>query len=206
MSRRRKETVLIPTRAWTLRLIKNKGMPLHIMSHSMMVRRVAVIIGHSIRLSGYEINLPLIDRAALLHDICKIDSIVSGGDHAMMGEELLKDLGYPLVGDIIGQHVRLKSMVLNEPMIVNYADKRVMHEHVVSLSKRFFDLMNRYGSSATRQERILGLFDKSREIEGIILKSSGLDTQWLENLNLIPGDYPLYGGDGILGKNGPVEV
>jgi uncharacterized protein len=197
--------MLVPTRAWSFDLMRRKAMPLHIFHHSMIVRQVAVIIAYTLRQQGYEMNMPLVDRAAILHDICKIDSIRQGGDHALMGKDLLAENGYPELGDIVGQHVRLKSMELNEALIVNYADKRVMHDTIVSLSKRFVDLMERYGTDESRQERILGHYHDTLRVEDIIVSSSDIDPAWLDNLNLIPRDYPLYCGDRFLREHCPVE-
>jgi uncharacterized protein len=150
-------------------------------------------------------EMPLVDRAAILHDICKIDAIKAGGDHALMGRQLLEENGYPGVADVIGQHVRLESMQVNEALVVNYADKRVMHDMIVSLSKRFVDLMERYGTDESRQERILRHYHDTLRIEDLIVSSSDIDPAWLDNLNLIPRDYPLYCGDRLLREHRPVE-
>ncbi len=195
----------VPSRAWSFDLMQRKAMPLHIFRHSMIVRQVAVVIAYALRQQGYEMNMPLVDRAAILHDICKIDSIRQGGDHALLGRQLLVENGYPAVGDVVGQHVRLTSMELNEALVVNYADKRVMHDTIVSLSKRFVDLMERYGTDDARQERILSHYNDTLLVEDIIVSSSDIDPAWLDNLNLIPRDYPLYCGDRFLREHGPVE-
>lgn len=163
------------------------------------------MIAYSLKIQGHPINMRVVDRAAILHDICKIDSIKSGGDHALMGEQLLKSLGYHFVADIIGQHVRLKSMELNEAMVVNYADKRVMHDKVVSLSRRFVDLMSRYGSDDSRRNRILDQYQTTLNVQDIIVRSSNIDPERINDLNLITGDYPFYCGDCLLRENGPVE-
>jgi uncharacterized protein len=163
------------------------------------------MIAYSLKIQGHSINMRLVDRAAILHDICKIDSVRSGGDHALMGEQLLKNCGYPCVADIVGQHVRLKSMELNEAMVVNYADKRVMHDKAVSLSRRFVDLMNRYGADESRRIRILGQYHTTVNVQDIIVRSSNIDPERINDLNLITGDYPFYCGDCLLRENGPVE-
>ena len=195
----------VPTRAWSFELMRNRGMPYHIFCHSMTVRQVAVIIACTLKQQGHDLDMTLVDRGAILHDICKIDSIRNGGDHALMGQQLLEEKGYPLVADVVGQHVRLKSMRLNEALVVNYADKRVKHDTIVSLSKRFVDLMERYGTDERRQERILGHYHNVLRIEDLIVSSTGIDPAWLDNLNLIPRDYPLYCGDRLLREHGPVE-
>ncbi|HOO45639.1 MAG TPA: HDIG domain-containing protein [Deltaproteobacteria bacterium] len=195
----------MPSRKQAIDLIRKKEMPHHIFRHSMAVRKVAVAVACLLKAKGHAIDVRLVDRAAMLHDICKIDSIRNGGDHALMGEHLLRECGYPMVADVVGQHVRLKSFQLNEAMVVNYADKRVKHDRIVSLSERFIDLMNRYGTDDARQERILKHYLDVVEIEHSIMSSCDIDDRWLENLDLIPGDYPLYCCECLLRENSTVE-
>jgi uncharacterized protein len=192
---------MIPTRQWVFELFSHKGMPPHIIRHSMRVRMVAVAIANAMREAGLAIDLALTDRAALLHDICKADSLARGGDHALMGQTLLESLGYPLVGSIVGQHIRLNSLEVNEAMVVNYADKRVMHDRVVSLEKRFLDLMDRYARGGQNTEGILEHFAHVVAIEEAVVKAARIEPGVLETLNLIPGDHPLYGGSGFLGQH-----
>jgi uncharacterized protein len=196
---------MIPSRHWIFSLLSERGMPPHIVRHSMRVRMVAVAIAHAMREAGHGVDLVLVDRASLLHDICKADSLARGGDHAGMGQSLLESLGYPRIGSIVGQHIRLSSMEVNEAMVVNYADKRVMHDRVVSLERRFLDLMDRYSMGGQNMERIIAHFAHVVEIEEAVVRASRLEPGWLETLNLIPGDHPLYGGDRLLGEHSPVE-
>ena len=93
----------------------------------------------------------------------------------------------------MAQHVRLNSYDLDEAMVVNYADKRVMHDRVVSLTRRFLDLMERYGTDDQRRERILMHHQTCLHIEEIIAKNCDGDLEGLETLNLIPCDQPFYG-------------
>jgi uncharacterized protein len=160
-------------------------MPEHIFNHTRTVENIAVAIASHL---PDKINIRLVEMGALLHDICKIDSIRTGQDHARMGGRLLDILGCPELALIVRQHVSLESDELNEAMIVNYADKRVMHEEVVSLSRRFVDLMDRYGKDEKRQERIFSLYEKSLETEKIIIKATGINVEGLNGLNLMKRD------------------
>lgn len=189
---------MIPSREWTSELMHNRGMPPHIIRHSHAVRLVAVSVAVTLEKAGFEIDMRLVDRAALLHDICKADSLLNGGDHALMGRRLMEELGYPRIGEIVGQHVRLESLEVNEAMVVNYADKRVMHDRVVSLQKRFLDLMDRYGKNEQSMQRILKHYEDASEVEQVLIRSSGLEAEWLNYLNLITGDHALDGGEGLL--------
>ena len=67
------------------------------------------------------------------------------------GGRLLTDLGWPEVGDIVRQHVHLDANghpgPPTEVEIVNYADKRVMHDSIVSLEQRMDYILQRYGTT-----------------------------------------------------------
>lgn len=184
---------MIPTRKEAFRIIESCSMPVHILRHSLMVTRVALVIGNWLKSSGLSIDLALVDRASLLHDICKMDCIGTTGDHALLAKELLTERGYLRVGDVVGQHVRLESMDMNEAMVVNYADKRVMHDRVVSLTRRFIDLMERYGTDDARRERILLHHEKCIQMQEVISRACNEDLDGLVGLNLIPLDKALYG-------------
>jgi len=189
---------MLPGRPWVFDLIELAGMPAHILRHSQMVRKVAVTLAAFVARTR-PIDIDLVDRAALLHDISKDKAIRDGGDHARMGQRLLEALGYPNIGAVIGQHVRLKELELNEALLVNYADKRVMHDRVVSLPRRFVDLLDRYGTNDERRERILKQFGTTLEVERLVCEASGLDPLWLNSLNLTLADDALDGGHGVGG-------
>ncbi|MFZ2400030.1 MAG: hypothetical protein WAW31_15330, partial [Smithella sp.] len=66
--------------------------------------------------------------------------------------------GFARVGEIVKQHVILLDFnpqgKLEEREIVNYADKRVMHDRIVSLVQRVEDLIQRYGTTEEIKNRI----------------------------------------------------
>jgi len=185
---------VIPSLDQAIGLIERSLMPPHILVHSIMVRRVALVLGASLVRRGSVLDLALVEMAALLHDISKMECVGTGRDHALMGQDFLSAHGYPLVGDVVGQHVRLRSMELNEAMVVNYADKRVMHDRVVSLDRRFVDLMARYGTDGARRDRILLHHRDCARMEEIILERCDMDLDGLDSLNLIPVDKAFDGG------------
>ncbi|HQP31091.1 MAG TPA: HDIG domain-containing protein, partial [Deltaproteobacteria bacterium] len=69
--------MMLPGRPWVFELIELKDMPAHILRHSLMVRKVAVTLAAFVAVKR-PIDIDLVDRAALLHDICKADAIQSG--------------------------------------------------------------------------------------------------------------------------------
>jgi hypothetical protein len=81
------------------------------------------------------------------------------------------------VGAIVGQHVALREYgngrVVSEAEIVNYADKRVLHDRVVPLEERMDYIRNKYCAPGM-EDRFAWLLEKSLELEEKIY--SDLDT------------------------------
>ena len=139
----------------------------NMIAHSLQVQRVSLFIADNLLKSG--LNRDLLGAAALLHDITKTRSLQTKEDHARTGELLIAEKGYPEVGRIIGQHVFLESYFLSanptEAEVVNYADKRVLHDRVASLAERMDYILERYGGTSERRELLSRLWRRSVELE-----------------------------------------
>ncbi|MEN8244627.1 MAG: HD domain-containing protein [Thermodesulfobacteriota bacterium] len=155
-------------------MIEEMDMMPHIVAHSEQVCRVALCLVDHMNHSSARLNRPLVQAAALLHDITKTRSFETGEDHAFTGKEMLKERGFPEVARVVGQHVHLENEVRDEEMdearVVNYADKRVLHDAVVSLEKRMAYIVERYGREEAHRERIMRLWEESRELEERIFR------------------------------------
>jgi len=142
---------MIPTREECLKLMGQHGMLENIIDHSLEVAKVALFLSTELNKKGQCINLDLVEAASLLHDLAKTECLKTKEDHAQTGSELLRGMGYERVGEVVAQHIWVRQegdpTTLSEVEIVNYADKRVMHDRVVSLEERFKDLKERYGRS-----------------------------------------------------------
>jgi putative nucleotidyltransferase with HDIG domain len=141
----------------------------HIVAHSLWVSHVAIFIADQLALQQIALNRPLIQAAAMLHDITKTRSFKTGENHAQSGHEFLSAMGFEEVGSIVGQHVCLNvyfpSDMLGEAEIVNYADKRVLHDKVVTLNERMTYILERYGRKPEFRERLDWVWRKTEEIE-----------------------------------------
>lgn len=160
----------IPSKKECFKLIHQMEMLDHIAAHSIQVCRVALFLTDHLILVNASLNRNLVFAAALLHDITKTRSFQTGENHAQTGGQLLCDLNYPEVGDIIAQHVNLKNYnhfdrFPHEAEIVNYADKRVLHDRIVSFPQRMAYILERYGKVAKHRNKIQILWDKSIELE-----------------------------------------
>jgi uncharacterized protein len=122
----------------------------NIIAHSRQVMRVSLVITDNLK-NGVSINRNLVLAAALLHDITKERSLETREPHDQSGGELLRELGFARIGEIVKQHVILLDFnpqeKLEEREIINYADKRVLHDRIVSLAERVEDLIQRYGTN-----------------------------------------------------------
>jgi len=156
----------------------------HIVSHSEQVCRVALSLVDHMNGRSVKLNRRLILASALLHDITKTRSFETKEDHALTGSQFLSERGYPEVGRIVAQHVRLDSYfhgnALDEAEIVNYADKRVLHDEVVSLEKRMAYIVERYADGPDLHERIMWLWKQSRRLEERLFNHIGFAPDALE--------------------------
>ena len=142
-------------------------MPEHIRTHSERVAELAVILAepalarareaHSEAVPGGDLNVDEVRASALLHDLAKSYTIYYGGSHAQLGAAwALAETGHAGLAQGVLHHVcwpwpLQDELVCSLPILVLYADKRVMHTEFVTVRERFEDLVLRYGK--TEQSR-----------------------------------------------------
>ncbi len=140
-----------PTPEECYRILEDFHVPEHVVEHSRKVRNLAVFLCRMLNEKGERLDAERVEAASLLHDIAKVDALNTGRSHSQAGADLVRELGFPAVAEIIRQHVILDPRTNQERIIeaevVHYADKRVRHTTVVSLFERFQDLKERYGKS-----------------------------------------------------------
>lgn len=164
----------IPSENRCKQLMKKMKMMRHIVAHSNQVCRVSIYLVNQLTLTGASLNRNLVRAAALLHDITKTRSFKTNENHALTGARLISDLGYPEVGFIIRQHVKLDhyfaSKNISEVEIINYADKRVLHDKVVSLEKRMNYIVTKYGKEKEGRKYFDILIEKTVQLEERLFK------------------------------------
>jgi len=173
----------IPSQKRCFEIIEQMNMMSHIVDHSITVANVAYFLSKKLKniFPGLDINLAT--SAALLHDITKTRSFDTKESHAETGGELLTRMGYPETGDIIRQHVFLDSYTMNssvsEQEIVNYSDKRVLHDQVVLLDKRLEYIHKKYGTQKGFKERMKIMWAKTVSLEKKIFSHLNLTPEQL---------------------------
>ena len=137
------------------------------MKHILLVNRVALFLANKLREKGVDIDIELVDRASLLHDVLKIVDIkdlsefkdkefytklqkeFKGLDHKDASAKLLTEIGYPEVAKTIRTHGLMSigekdGPITWEQKIVFYSDKLAKHDTLATLKERFDEFHKRY--------------------------------------------------------------
>lgn len=169
----------IPSRAECEELMAQYTMLPNIVEHSFQVMNVALAITDNLA-DGVSINRDAVIAGALLHDITKTRSLQTKEKHAASGGTLLRELGFPLIAEIVEQHVVLDSNPagpISEKEIIYYADKRVMHDKIVTLEERVQDLLIRYGKTEEIRNLILQNLQHVTSVERKLTSFMKIDIQ-----------------------------
>ncbi len=105
-----------------------------VVKHSRVVARVARDIGKKLVQAGCPMDINLMEACGYLHDIGKGER-----DHAGFGAQLLKNMGYPNIADIIVSHMDLsfdEEGKITEKEVIYLADKLTHGERILALEKR----------------------------------------------------------------------
>lgn len=179
----------IPDESTCRRLMDRYSMLPNIVEHSYRVCQVAGYLGKILSVGNDRLDPDLIVASSLLHDITKTRSLKTREDHAETGGRLLETLGYPRVARVVRGHVWLERAdeldPLREVHILNYADKRVRHDRVVTLEDRFIDLMERYGTTPERRIRLHRMREAAFRLEKEIFRQIELAPDDLKAFNTL---------------------
>ncbi len=111
------------------------GVTQNIRNHSLKVAEVAMTLGKALLNAGQQIDLDAVKAASLLHDIAKGQK-----KHAVVGKDILTELGFAKIGEIISMHMYIPEDVINvslEAKVTALSDKFVKGERLVTIEQRF---------------------------------------------------------------------
>jgi HAD superfamily hydrolase (TIGR01509 family) len=120
----------------------------HVEAVGMASYHLAVLL----RAAGHAVDPLLAHRGGLLHDIAKISSKRTSGNHGEMGAEILTRLGQPVLAEISRRHMLFylhdprKRPQTWEEKIVHFTDKICEGPRFVEWSERLLGLATRYPS------------------------------------------------------------
>ncbi|MEG6523749.1 DVU_1551 family NTP transferase [Desulfotomaculum sp. 1211_IL3151] len=157
----------LPSKDECFVILNNAGVAPQVIRHCLAVAQVAEKIARTLNAADYQLDLDLIVAAALLHDIARGQK-----GHAQAGSQLLQQLGYPRVAEIVLQHMELSldEDNINETSVVYLADKLVQEDRPVSLAQRFRDSLQKYGSEDAALNTVIRRLQQAQRIEQEIEK------------------------------------
>lgn len=167
-------SISVPDEAGCLALLEKYHTPEHIVLHSKAVWEVGKVVGEGLVHKNHPIDMGLLRAACLLHDIAKYVCILEKSRyHDIRGGEILTEERLPAVAAIVVQHVILQDQNENsikEEHVVFYADKRVVHDKVVTLEERFQYLVDTYARRPEAIEYLSEMKEKTMRLEQRIFR------------------------------------
>ena len=169
----------LPTHKQCLELLDEHNVPDNVRKHSFAVNKVAVFLAKKLKEKGIRIDVELVDRASLLHDLDKIPTLGTH-DHGKMTREILSTKGYPELGRIIHNHLYSALLIDGltwEEKIVNYSDKRCTEDNIVTLDSRVKYIKEKYAKKYKDVNE--DAENRLRSLETEIFSIIGLDPEKL---------------------------
>ena len=137
----RYENRLIPLKTECMAMMATRFSENHpVVKHSRVVARIARDIGEKLVQAGCLVNVDLMETCGCLHDIGK-----GKRNHAGFGAEILKNMGYPHIADIVVCHMDLSFAdkgKITEKEVIYLADKLAYGKEVIPLEKRLETKLN----------------------------------------------------------------
>jgi putative nucleotidyltransferase with HDIG domain len=191
----------VPSRTECFSFMDEVDMPCHIRIHSAMVAEIALFLGRQLNGFVERLDFELLEAGALLHDIGKPRSLATGERHHELGADMLDAWGYSALSPIVREHISMDfdraTGPITESVLVNYADKRVKHDEIVTLEDRFDDLILRYTRTREQAAFLRERLDLYLALEGRIFDRLSIGPTAAELMRLELSDDPCFlGGNG----------
>jgi putative nucleotidyltransferase with HDIG domain len=139
----------VPTRDQAAAILASFDLPAGIVTHSRGVARVAAEAARLVAARGVPLDVGLVEVAALLHDIDKLETRDGDGVHGEVGAERLRAMGHAELAPPIASHP--VTALLDDArfprgwpsVLVSVADRHVT-DAFVTIDRRIDDLAARY--------------------------------------------------------------
>jgi putative nucleotidyltransferase with HDIG domain len=146
--------VVVPGRDQALQLLDSLQLPDGIVVHSKGVARVAAEAARLVTAAGVPVDVRLVEVAALLHDIDKLETRQGGGVHGQVAAERLAAMGFEELTAPVASHP--VTCLLDDrcfprgwpSVIVSVADRHVA-QAFMTIDERIDDMKVRHPEYAT---------------------------------------------------------
>ena len=143
----------VPDRFSARRALQDAGLPRGIVVHSEGVARVAVAAAGLVAEAQIPVDGTLVEAAALLHDVDKVEIRRSGGEHGVVGARRLEALGYGELAMPVASHP-ITALLDDDrfpigwpSVLVAVADRHVAQEFL-TIDERLDDMKRRHPEHA----------------------------------------------------------
>ncbi|MDF2951452.1 MAG: phosphohydrolase [Anaerocolumna sp.] len=146
------ENLHAPNKAECQAIMELYQVPQHIIKHCEAVESVARVIYNQISLNGIKLDDNALFAAALLHDMARKEK-----NHPVIGGNMIKEMGYGFVGEIIAYHMDIEvkeEEPISEKEVLYLADKLVKEDVVCNIDERFEQALKDKGENPLDIEKI----------------------------------------------------
>ena len=151
-----------PNEKECLAIMSFHGVDEHIIRHCEAVEKMVRTLLHEVSNSPLYFDTQTLLAAALLHDIARKEK-----NHALVGAQKLRDMGYDAIAKLIETHMDIEvdaRMPLNANEILFLADKLVCEDAVYGIEKRFAKALQKCEGNAEAQSNITKRFNAAKAI------------------------------------------
>lgn len=160
-------------------IYKRFGTPENVIKHMQKVAYVCEKIANAMLSKGIKVDKEAMVNAALLHDTLrmidfkdqsawqKLKNEFAGLHHEAAMAKFLEGMGEKKLANLVEKHgfFEIDNLKTWEEKILYYADKRVDHDQVVSLKKRFIEGKKRNASMNDDEEKVKTTEEKVFKLE-----------------------------------------
>ena len=147
----------IPDRSTARRLLDEAGLPDRIVVHSAGVARVAVAAAGLVAEARIPVDGALVEAAALLHDIDKLEIRRTGGEHGIVGARRLEAMGYAELAMPVASHpvhhlLDDERFPIGWPSVLVAVADRHVAQTFMTVDERLDDMQRRHPEHAAQIE------------------------------------------------------
>ena len=121
-------------------------------NHCKAVASKAVDLANQLTQKGFALNIDLIERAALLHDLYRLED-----KHAVVAAEFLRKVECDQVADVVEAHMSIDELMaetIDEQSLVFIADKLIREDQPVTIVQRYEKALQESINDIQRHNRV----------------------------------------------------
>lgn len=161
-------------------LLKEYNTPVHVVGHCHAVARAAVKLAIALNNAGSNLNIQLIEGAALIHDIARVED-----KHWEKGAEIARSLGYDAEADIIEVHMSYALCKevdqLTETDLVCLGDRVVKEDKYVGFEERMNYILSKIKGNPEAEKRVEKKIVETRILLSYVEERIGITIDELMN-------------------------